>query len=89
MVLRSAPLLYGPGVDRGLPEGDFVDAGDVASAFEWGREECVDDFAGGFDGDESCGHYEDVGVVVGASEGGEFGLPAESRADALMFVEGH
>ena len=89
MVLRSAPLLYGPGVDRGLPEGDFVDAGDVASAFEWGREECVDDFAGGLDADEACGHYEDVGVVVGACESRELGLPTDGRADALVFVEGH
>ena len=69
--------------------GDLVDPALMAASFERGVEVCVEDLKGEVVGDESGREDEDVGVVVLLCEGCELREPAESGADALMFVERH
>ena len=37
---------------------------------------------------KASGHHEHIGIVVGARQLSELGLPAEGCTDALMLVEG-
>ena len=74
------------GVGRGLPGVDFVDAGDVAAAFERGREPDLYDVQGLGLGDGALAEGETVGVVVGAVPDGDRFVPAEAAADAFDAV---
>lgn len=70
-------------------DGYFGDAAFVASAFEIGCEEDFDEFECQFFGDEARRKCQDVGVVVLACKCGQFFVPAECGAYALVFVDGH
>ena len=61
----------------------------MASAFERGVEEGVDNSEGGHGVDKAGGHDKNIGVVMLTRQSGYFLVPAESGADALMFVESH
>ncbi len=61
----------------------------MAPPFERGLEEGVDQPYGLVVRDEAGGQHQHVGVVVQADQLGHLGNPAESRANPLVFVEGH
>lgn len=61
----------------------------MASALEFGGEECVDNLDCHFGLNEACRKNENVGVVVGTGQTGQLGRPAESGADTLVFVKSH
>ena len=69
--------------------GHLGDARDMASAFELGGEIGVEHLDGFVVGDEARREDDDVRVVVAADQRRDLGVPAETRADALMFVERH
>lgn len=60
----------------------------MATAFEGGGEEGVDDLEGGGEVHHALAEREDVGVVVETSEAGGFEIPAEAAADAAQAIGG-
>lgn len=83
---RRAGRARGRGVEGDSDFLDFLDAGDVAAAFEGGGEPGADDGEGLFDGDGALAEGEDVGVVVGAVPDGHLLVPAEAAAHAFDFI---
>lgn len=61
----------------------------MASTVEGRGQESVDNLNSNLRVDESCGEYQNVGVVVCAGQASEFRCPAYSCADALVLVESH
>jgi len=61
----------------------------VAAAVKRCLEELVDDSECESRFYEACRKYKYVGVVVGAGKSGQFHVPAEGGAYALMLVESH
>ena len=70
-------------------DGDFVDATLVATAFEIGAEENVDNGNGFVIAQESSRERQHIGIVVATREACNLRSPAECRANALVLVERH
>ena len=70
-------------------DGDFVNATLVATAFEIGAEENVDNGNGFVITQESSRERQHIGIVVATREACNLRSPAECRANALVLVERH
>ena len=65
---------------------NFVDTALMASTFKACAQERVNNLLCQINRDESCRNGANVGVVVLTGKSSYLGIPAQSRADALVFV---
>ena len=68
---------------------DFVDSVLVTSTFEFLIQPGIGNCNDCFEWDETCRHDKNIRIVVLLDEFADLHRPAETCADALMFVEGH
>ena len=61
----------------------------MTSAFKFGRQEGINTFESHFGFNETSREYKHVRIIVRTGKAREFGLPAQSRTYALMFVQRH